>query len=229
MGWLYGANTLGALVGALLCGLWLLPSIGLVHSVQVGAALSFVSGTTVLAVLRAVRKHAMRPGPLGLPEAPGPSEPPEPPGPEEPPKPPGPTLSQPLSRDPERGAAPRVRPPSLMGAEAALFSLLVFATGYVAIGAQVLWIRFLALLIPNGVHAYTLTLAAVLLGIVGGSLLSARLADRARSPALHFGALQVGWLRVYACSKHWYRYEQPTSVRNRSTGTALCRHRREPG
>lgn len=42
---LYAANTLGAVLGAYLCGFWLLPGIGLAASVRLGAALSFVVGT----------------------------------------------------------------------------------------------------------------------------------------------------------------------------------------
>jgi spermidine synthase len=175
VGWLYGINTLGALVGALVCGLWLLPTIGLSRSVQLGAALSLLSGATVLAILRALRQRTA---------------------------PPRSTISPSVSRVLESGGSPRMRPAPLTGAEPTLFSLLVFATGFVAIGGQVLWIRFLALLVPNGVHAYTLTLAAVLLGIVGGSLLAARLADRARHPALHFGALQVGYGLVVLVTLH---------------------------
>ena len=36
---------------------------------------------------------------------------------------------------------------------------LFFAIGLVALGSQILWARFLALLVPNTVHTYTITTA----------------------------------------------------------------------
>ena len=69
---------------------------------------------------------------------------------------------------------------------------LFFASGLVAVGSQVVWTRFLALLVSNTVWTYTLTLTVVLVGIVLGSALAARLADRARDTrAVAFGALQI--------------------------------------
>lgn len=72
---------------------------------------------------------------------------------------------------------------------------LFFAAGFLAIGAEVLWARFLALIIHNSVVTYTLTLATVLAGIVLGSLLAARLADRRQvlgvERASWYGLLQL--------------------------------------
>jgi spermidine synthase len=67
---------------------------------------------------------------------------------------------------------------------------LFFVTGFVALGLEVLWTRFLGLLVHNTVHTYTLTLTLVLLGIVIGSTLAARLADVTRRPALLLGLAQ---------------------------------------
>ncbi|RKZ16402.1 hypothetical protein DRQ50_06145 [bacterium] len=66
---------------------------------------------------------------------------------------------------------------------------LFFVAGFLAIGAEVLWTRFLALIIRNSVVTYTLTLATVLAGIVLGSLLAARLADRRKV----LGVPRAGW------------------------------------
>ncbi len=68
---------------------------------------------------------------------------------------------------------------------------LLLVTGFVALAEEVLWTRFLALLMRNSVHTYTVTLALVLGGIVLGSALAARLADRAKSRAWLFGTLQI--------------------------------------
>lgn len=72
-----------------------------------------------------------------------------------------------------------------------LVSLLFFAVGFAALGGEVLWTRFLALVVRNTVYTYTLTLAVVLLGIFFGSVLASRIFDRRRSLALAFGVMQI--------------------------------------
>ena len=73
----------------------------------------------------------------------------------------------------------------------ALIALLFFSVGFVALGGEVLWTRYLGLLIHNTVYTYTLTLAVVLVGIVLGSLLASRFSDKSTTRARHFGTLQV--------------------------------------
>lgn len=68
---------------------------------------------------------------------------------------------------------------------------LFFLTGFVALGYEVLWTRFLSLLMFNNVYTYTLTLTVVLVGIVLGAFLTARFSDVLRRPALAFGAAQL--------------------------------------
>jgi len=88
----------------------------------------------------------------------------------------------PPTRDP-------VRPPAAR--PAALASALFFVTGFVALAGQVLWTRYLTLLVRTTVVTYTLTLTVVLVGIVLGSVVAAPWLDRARRRATVFGALQV--------------------------------------
>ena len=72
-----------------------------------------------------------------------------------------------------------------------LVSCIFFLSGFVALAHEVLWTRYLALLIRNTVYTYTLSLTVVLAGIVLGSLLAARLAGSVQASALSLGALQV--------------------------------------
>ena len=72
-----------------------------------------------------------------------------------------------------------------------LISVLFFSVGFVALGGEVLWTRYLGLLIHNTVYTYTLTLTVVLVGIVLGSMLASRLFDRLAARARYFGTLQV--------------------------------------
>ena len=68
---------------------------------------------------------------------------------------------------------------------------LFFGVGFVALGAEVLWARYLGLLISNTVYTYTLALGIALLGLVLGSVLAARFSDKTQSRARYFGAFQV--------------------------------------
>ncbi len=72
-----------------------------------------------------------------------------------------------------------------------LLLLLVFLTGLAAVGQEVLWTRFLALIVRNTVYTYTLTLSVILCGIVVGSWLASWLFRRTTSRAAIFGALQI--------------------------------------
>jgi spermidine synthase len=72
-----------------------------------------------------------------------------------------------------------------------IVSSLFFLTGLVALGSEVLWTRFLALLVGNTVHTTTLILTVVLLGIVLGSLLAVSWVDRSESRGVLFGLLQI--------------------------------------
>ena len=55
---------------------------------------------------------------------------------------------------------------------------MLFLTGFVALAQEVVWARFLAAVIGQGIHTVALTLALVLLGIVLGSALVTRMDER---------------------------------------------------
>ena len=69
--------------------------------------------------------------------------------------------------------------------------VLFFAVGFAALGGEVLWTRYLGLLVNNTVYTYTMTLTAVLIGIALGSFLAARFFNQSSQRARFFGALQV--------------------------------------
>ena len=66
----------------------------------------------------------------------------------------------------------------------------VVLTGFAALGQEVLWSRFLALIVRNTVHTYTLTIAVVLAGLLVGSFAVSRLPARRRRPASWLATLQ---------------------------------------
>ncbi len=68
---------------------------------------------------------------------------------------------------------------------------LFFLTGFVGVAIEILWARYLPLMITSSVYAYTLPLVVILLGIGVGSLVIAPLCDRSRHPVAVFGCLQA--------------------------------------
>lgn len=146
VGWLYGINTLGAAIGCAMAGFILLPELGLIRSVQIGAVINILCGIAVWL--------------LNVPDIHIQDE----------------TTTK--KQEPSRGGLTTV-------------SMLFFFVGFAALGYEVLWTRYLALLIRNTVYTYTLTLAIILAGIVLGSIIASRFFDRSSNRALYFGILQV--------------------------------------
>ena len=147
VGLLYGINTLGAALGCVCAGFVLLPELGFLGTVRLGAVLNMLVGL-VAGALPIARSGLARTRLLGT---------------------------------EERG-------------HWGVFALF-FAVGFVALGSEVLWTRYLGLLIANTVYTYTLTLTVVLVGLVLGSVLASLFFDRTIHRARYFGGLQVllGW------------------------------------
>lgn len=158
---LYGVNTLGAVAGCAAAGLVLIPALGLRGTVACGAALSAGAAAVALALRATSPPPPARPAESAAPSA---SLPPPPPA-----------------------AAEGAR--SARGG--AFLQLAFFLSGFVAVGSEVLWTRFLGVRIHNTVTTYTITLCVVLAGIVIGSLLVGTRFDRARARGFAFGALHA--------------------------------------
>lgn len=101
-----------------------------------------------------------------------------------------PAAAEPVEPPPFRAGRGRAAGPATATGALPL-GALVFVTGFVALGSEVLWARFLGLVIRNTVHTFALTLTVVLVGIVIGSVLPSRAFDRARDRAWLLGVLQV--------------------------------------
>ena len=173
VGLLYALNTLGAAAGCAAAGFLLIPALGLRRTLLLGALLSLVAGITAVAShLPALAPVPQRDDSSPEPPRPVPMKPPRtaPNAPETPPSGPEGT-----ARDLHRTVVP----------------VLFFAVGFVALGYEVLWTRFLALVVRTTLHTYTLSLTVVLLGIVLGSCLVSRLPDAVTRRARLFGSLAV--------------------------------------
>ncbi len=73
-----------------------------------------------------------------------------------------------------------------------LIAILFFFSGFIALGNEIIWTRFLSLIIHNTVYMYTLTLAVLLTGIFLGSIeISLAPMRRYSGVALVFSLLQI--------------------------------------
>lgn len=88
----------------------------------------------------------------------------------------------------EAPIAPPARPATAQPQRSWL--LIAAVVGMVALGEEVLWTRYLGLLFTQDTYSFGLMLIAVLLGLVIGSALVARLVDRARQLPALFAGLQ---------------------------------------
>ncbi|WP_135446510.1 fused MFS/spermidine synthase [Mangrovimicrobium sediminis] len=131
---LYAANTAGAMLGTLLATFFLLPWLGLEHTLLLFAAVNF-------AVAAAVLPHARR----AAPAAPAQRQ----------------TASDPVGTD-----APGILP-------------LLFLTGLLGIGFEVLVVRVLAQVLEGTVYSFAAVLTVYLLGTALGAALYQRRLDRA--------------------------------------------------
>ena len=148
--WLYAFNTLGATLGAAICGFVLLPTIGINTSIFLAGSINVIIGISVLSL----------------------------------------KLPDPVTADKEEA----IEDESALGSvsEKAKAMGWVFAlSGFAALGNEVVWTRFLTLLIDNNVYTYTLTLTVILLGIALGSLFSTRLKSDFKRNTFLFGVLQI--------------------------------------
>jgi spermidine synthase len=144
VGLAYGANTVGAVAGALLAGYFLIPSVGLLRTHLAAVAVNFVAGT--VALIGAWRAR--------VPPA---TEP----------------VREPERRAPDHGAGEagaRTIPSGLV-----LGGLV--ASGFAAMALEVAWTRVATLSIGSAPHAFSLVVAAFILGIALGAPIFGRLGD----------------------------------------------------
>ena len=94
---------------------------------------------------------------------------------------------------------------------------VLFLTGFVALAQEVVWARFLAAVIGQGIHTVALTLALVLIGIVLGSALVTRMDESgfAREAVL-------GLLLLVGAFAFWIPFHLPVAVWHGMTNEAAA-------
>lgn len=156
VGGLFALNTLGACLGAAMCGLYLVPEIGVSSSIYIGSIVSGLLGALVWKLSAKVEAAETEP------------------------------VGRQAERD-ESGPAGEEVDRKLAVAVGAMF----FLSGVVALGNEILWSRFLSLILLRSVYTYTIVLTVILLGLVMGAAGASRFFDASRRRAAWFGFLQM--------------------------------------
>ena len=181
LGYLYAVNTIGAALGCLITGFFLIEALGVSTTHTLAVVLNLAVGCAALVLHRTAVSAALEPN------APESSR-----LPVKPPRKP--------RRKSRSARSKRVAPPeSVAGAPPATYSsgivLLVLGafgiSGAAALGYEVLWTRNLGVTLHSTTYSFTLILAAFLCGIGLGSLLYGRYLQRSRRPVFLFGAIQA--------------------------------------
>jgi spermidine synthase len=152
-GRLYGLNTIGAALGSLLCGFWLIDLMGMWGTLLVAMT---VNGTIGVVCLR-----------IGSLPAPVPEK--------------SKTKASPRKAPQAADSAGQVqtpqRPAVMRGA-----LLIFFVSGFCAMAYEVLWTKLLGLVVGPTTYSFTIVLVTFIVGLALGNLYFGRRADRAAEP-----------------------------------------------
>jgi spermidine synthase len=190
VGHLQAVNTFGAVAGSFLAGFALMPSLGIMGTIMVAAAINIVIAASVFLLARRAYAPAAEPedsGPVRQKSAEGERR----------------RRAERASPDSAgrgwRKSAGREEPASApVPAEGfrdrvVQLAILAFAlSGFAAMVYQVAWMRTLSLVIGSSVYAISLTLTAYILGLALGTFFASRYVDRARHLVSGLGTLQIG-------------------------------------
>ena len=148
---LYAFNTAGAIVGALVAGVWLVPQLGIAWSFRIGAVANLVVAAGALLLSRA-----------GTPARAVTTSPPET------------DVTEPRRASVEAS-------PGLQSPRVRRLVLLTFAiSGFASFALEIVWFRLLVVLLRPTTYAFTVMLATVLAGIAIGSWIATPFVTRRR-------------------------------------------------
>lgn len=190
VGWLYGINTLGAACGCACCGFLMIPLLGIDTSIYVAALMNVILGFGAMQL----KMPAITPYVEPVAEEEEESD--------------EATDSEAKEITEDVAASDEAddeleeddeyddeeyydEEPWTLSNPSRVMAILFFLCGFTALANEVLWTRFLSLILHNTVYTYTLTLTVILLGIVIGSILTASRFDRVQRHGLLFGCVQA--------------------------------------
>ncbi|RLB64094.1 MAG: hypothetical protein DRI90_05460 [Deltaproteobacteria bacterium] len=152
IGILYGANTIGAALGAFVTGFWGIATIGLWGSSAVAAGASLAAGCLALLASRwltspAAANHSAEPRPSD-----------------------GGTQTRGAPRLVGTGGMQRSKPAARPAAHEQIALLAAFVSGFAMLGCELLWARVLTFVFGHDTYAFASLLGFVLLGLGAGGL-----------------------------------------------------------
>jgi predicted membrane-bound spermidine synthase len=194
---LYFANSLGAALGVLVAGFWLIRIVGLPGTLLTAAVINVLVALVVYGAARLSARQAEETHPatpvdgdaviVATPEVPVAT----------------PATAQPASPDASRFPLPASR----------LWRLLLivsFGTAVASFMYEIAWIRMLSLVLGSATHSFELMLSAFILGLALGALWARRIADGQANPVAALGIVQwamglfaLATLPVYLWSFGW--------------------------
>lgn len=202
---LYFANSLGAAVGVLVAGFWLIRLFGLPGTLATAAVLNIVVAIVVYAAVRlSVRRVSAAEAVAGVAAATLPAA----------------TLPSAAADDLPAATEIETHPSSLRHptqeatpATRLLWRLMLavsFGTAVASFMYEIVWIRMLSLVLGSATHSFELMLSAFILGLALGSLWIRTYADRLTNPVFTLGMVQwamgllaLATLPVYLWSFDW--------------------------
>lgn len=198
LGLLYFANSIGAAVGVLVAGFWLIGRFGLPGTIAAAATLNVIVALGTYGLTRLERAEDSESAPFGEPDAPPPSF------------------------DPASTVDPGVR-----GRLWRLLLTVSVGTAIASFIYEIAWIRMLSLVLGSATHAFELMLSAFIFGLAIGALAIRGVADRTRDPVRLLGIVQFAMgtfailtLTVYLDAFQWMATLLQTVQRN-ETGYVL--------
>lgn len=184
LGLLYFANSLGAAIGVLGAGFWLIALAGLPGTLLAAAIVNLVVALGTYAVVRTAGEEREEPAPPDGAEAGARARAARPPEPQD--------------------AAPDAAVPWR------LMLAVAFGTAVASFIYEIAWIRMLSLVLGSATHAFELMLSAFILGLALGAFWVRARADRVRDPVrllgivqFAMGALAIATLAVYLDAFDW--------------------------
>jgi spermidine synthase len=163
LGYFYGANTLGAVLGCLLAGFYLLRVLNMPIASFVAVALNLAVAVGALAVARRAPQTGPGPVPVSAPEA----------------------FSVAAATDTDVAASartPRAAWPVY---------LTIALSGMSALGAEVIWTRLFSLLLSGTTYTFSIILGVFLIGIGLGSAAGSSIERRSADPRRALGVAQL--------------------------------------
>ncbi|MCJ7777984.1 MAG: fused MFS/spermidine synthase, partial [Sedimentisphaerales bacterium] len=150
-GMLYGLNTVGAALGALLCGFWLLNLLGVWGTLIFAVLINGAIGSSCILVSYKVREQQLGEEHLVAE-----------------------SLRYPQTADAEQSGSSEYHG-ALVGA------LIIFAvSGFCAMAYEVIWTKLLGLIVGPTTYSFTIVLVTFILGLALGSMFFGWLADKTR-------------------------------------------------